>query len=196
MRAVFRYNKALLKISGRVRPDAGDITQHEDCGKDRGRYIVIRKANVTDVKQIAKLIKYYAARNKMLPRSLNELYENIRDFFVYTEGKAVYGCCALHIDWEDLGEIKSLAVARSKLRKSIGRRLLESCLKEARALKLSRVFALTYAPEFFKKRGFAPFDKQNLPHKIWNECIRCVHFPDCGETAMLKELKKDVRVQS
>ena len=74
---------------------------------------MIRKAKVTDIKSIQKLINYYARRDKMLPRSLNELYENIRDFFVYAEGAKVYGACALHIDWEDLSEIKSLAVAPS-----------------------------------------------------------------------------------
>ncbi|MDD5495895.1 MAG: N-acetyltransferase [Candidatus Omnitrophica bacterium] len=149
---------------------------------------MIRKANVTDVKQIQKLITYYAKKDRMLPRSLNELYENIRDFYVYAEGKKVYGCCALHVDWEDLSEIKSLAVADSKMGKGIGGRLLQCCLKEARALKLKKVFALTYVPDFFENAGFHIIDKSELPHKIWSECIKCVYFPDCKEIAMLREL--------
>jgi len=149
---------------------------------------VIRKANVSDIKKIYKLIAYYAARDQMLPRSLNELYEHVRDYVVYAEGAHLYGCCALHVDWEDLGEIKSLAVARSHLRRGIGARLLKHCLKEAGQLRLKKVFALTFVPLFFKKLGFTVIDKQNLPHKIWNECINCVHFPNCSETALLKEL--------
>lgn len=149
---------------------------------------MIRKANVNDVKKIQKLIGHYAKRERMLPRSLNELYENIRDFFVYAEGNNIYGCCALHVDWEDLSEIKSLAVANSKSGKGIGKKLLAHCLKEAKALKVKKVFALTYIPSFFEPFGFKIVDKKELPHKIWSECIKCVYFPGCKEIAMLKEV--------
>ena len=149
---------------------------------------MIRKARVTDVKKIQKLIQHYAKRDRMLPRSLNELYENLRDFFVYCEGKTIYGCCALHIDWEDLSEIKSLAVANSRSGKGIGSKLLASCFKEARALRLKKVFALTYIPKFFEKFSFKIINKKELPHKIWSECIKCVYFPGCKEIAMMKEL--------
>jgi amino-acid N-acetyltransferase len=149
---------------------------------------VIRKAKVTDIKKIQKLINYHAKRDKMLPRSLNELYENVRDFFVYAEGSTVYGCCALHIDWEDLSEIKSLAVAPSRVKKGIGGKLLDECMKEAKALKLKKVFALTYVPGFFAKFGFKVVDKETLPHKIWSECVKCVYFPRCKEIAVMKEI--------
>ena len=149
---------------------------------------MIRKARVTDVKKIQKLINHYAKRDKMLPRSLNELYENIRDFFVYADGAKVYGCCALHIDWEDLAEIKSLAVLPAKVNKDIGTKLLEECIKEARVLKIKKIFALTYVPGFFGKFGFKIVDKAQLPHKIWSECIKCVYFPGCKEIAVMKEL--------
>lgn len=148
----------------------------------------IRKANVSDVKKIQKLVNYYAKRERMLPRSLNELYENIRDFYVYAEGKKIYGCCALHIDWEDLSEIKSLAVAPSKSGKGIGVKLLKKCLSDAKALKVSKVFALTYIPHFFENMGFKHINKSELPHKIWSECIKCLYFPGCKEIAMMKEL--------
>ncbi len=149
---------------------------------------MIRKATVNDVKKIQKLVNYYAKRERMLPRSLNELYENIRDFFIYTEGGKVLGCCALHIDWEDLAEIKSLAVLSSKGGKGIGTKLLDQCMKDAKVLKVRKVFALTYVPEFFEKFGFKIVDKKELPHKIWSECIRCMYFPGCKEIAMVKEL--------
>lgn len=149
---------------------------------------MIRKANVDDVKKIQKLINYYAKRSKMLPRSLSEIYENVRDFVVYVEGKKIYGCCALHIDWEDLAEIKSLAVAPSRTKLGIGKKMLESCLKEARALKVKKVFALTYVPEFFEHFGFETVNKKDLPHKIWSECIKCIYFTNCKEIAMMREL--------
>ena len=149
---------------------------------------MIRKATVNDVKKIQKLVNYYAKRERMLPRSLNELYENIRDFFVYAEGGKIIGCCALHIDWEDLAEIKSLAVLSSKTGKGIGARLLDQCMKDAKILKVRKVFALTYVPEFFENFGFKIVDKKELPHKIWSECIRCMYFPNCKEIAMVKEL--------
>ena len=150
--------------------------------------MVIRKATVADVKKIQKLINFYAKREEMLPRSLNELYENIRDFFVYSEGSNIYGACALHIDWENLAEIKSLAVDRSKCGEGIGVKLLAQCLKDAKVLKVRKVFALTYIPEFFEKFGFKIIDRKELPHKIWSECIRCMYFPGCKEIAMVKEI--------
>jgi len=135
-----------------------------------------------------KLINYYAKRDKMLPRSLNELYENIRDFFVYSEGKKILGCCALHIDWEDLSEIKSLAVAPSKTGRGVGKKLLVECIKEAKMMKVKKIFALTYVPGFFERFGFTVIDKSELPHKIWSECIKCVYFPGCKEIAVMKEI--------
>ncbi len=149
---------------------------------------MIRKAKVTDIKKIQKLINYHAKRDRMLPRSLNELYENIRDFFVYADGAKVHGCCALHIDWEDLSEIKSLAVAPDKSGKGIGGKLIEQCIKEAKELKIKKVFALTYVPDFFRRFGFRVISKNKLPHKIWSECIKCVYFPKCKEIAVMREL--------
>ena len=149
---------------------------------------MIRKATVADVKKIQKLVNFYAKKERMLPRSLNELYENIRDFFVYADDSSIYGCCALHIDWEDLAEIKSLAVENKRCGKGIGKKLLAQCLKDAKKLKVRKVFALTYIPEFFETFGFSIVDKKELPHKIWSECIRCMYFPDCKEIAMMLEI--------
>ncbi len=149
---------------------------------------MIRKAKISDIKELHKLINFYAERGEMLPRSLNELYENIRDFLVFEEKGEVLGCCALHVSWEDLGEIKSLAVKLAHTGKGIGRKLIEECLEETNELGIKKVFALTFRPEYFEKRGFRKIEKDELPHKIWSECINCAKFPNCEEVAMLKEM--------
>jgi len=149
---------------------------------------MIRKAKISDIKELHKLINFYADRGEMLPRSLNELYENIRDFLIFEEKGEILGCCALHVSWEDLGEIKSLAVKPGYTGKGIGRKLIEGCLEETNDLGIKKVFALTFKPEYFEKRGFRKIEKDELPHKIWSECINCAKFPNCDEIAMLKEM--------
>ena len=145
---------------------------------------MIRKAAIDDIKEIQELINYYAKQDRMLPRSLNELYENIRDFFVYEVKGKISGCCALHPTWEDLAEVKSLAVKESAHKKGIGAKLVKAALADAKKLKVKKVFALTYVPEFFEKMGFKRIEHAKLPHKIWSECIKCVKFPDCAENAL------------
>ncbi len=150
---------------------------------------MIRKAKISDVKEIQRLINFYASQDLMLPRSLNELYENVRDYFIFEEKGRIVGTCALHISWDDLAEIKSLAVEESKQRKGIGSSLLNQALKEAKDLDIKRVFVLTYKPEFFRKFGFKDIEKQKLPQKIWGECINCAKFPGCQEVALITELE-------
>jgi len=149
---------------------------------------MIRKARIKDVKQIQSLINSFAKKEMMLPRSLNELYENIRDFWVAEENNRLIGCCALHISWDDLAEIKALAVAKNRQKKGIGKNLVIACLSEAKDLGAKKVFALTYKPEYFKQFGFRRIKHANLPHKIWAECINCCKFPNCQEIALLKIL--------
>lgn len=122
----------------------------------------------------------------MLPRSLNELYENVRDYYVFqTIDSEIAAVCALHVLWEDLAEIKSLVVRQSQQRQGIGRMLINCCKEEAAALGVSQVFALTYVKGFFTRLGFTELDKALLPHKIWGDCIRCSKFPDCDEQAVI-----------
>lgn len=149
---------------------------------------MIRKAKIKDIKQIQKLINSFAKKDIMLPRSLNELYENIRDFWVAEEGKRIVGCSALHISWDDLAEIKSFAVDKNRQKKGIGRELITVCIDEARNLGAGKIFVLTYKPDYFKRFGFRRIKHADLPHKIWAECINCPKFPDCQETALLKIL--------
>ncbi|MDD5691937.1 MAG: N-acetyltransferase [Candidatus Omnitrophica bacterium] len=149
---------------------------------------MIRKAKIKDIKQIQELIGCFARMDVMLPRSLNELYENIRDFWVYEDKGKLIGCAALHISWDDLAEIKSLAVAKNKQGKGIGRDLATACLAEAKVMGAKKIFVLTYKPEFFKKLGFKRIKQSDLPHKIWAECINCSKFPNCREIPLLKIL--------
>ncbi len=143
-----------------------------------------RKAKLKDAESIQFLINEYAKRGLMLPRSINSIYENIRDFWVYEEERKVLGTCALTVFWDDLAEIRSLAVSPSETGRGIGSTLVKKALEEASELGVKRVFTLTYQVEFFKKLGFYEIDKNTLPHKIWRDCINCVKFPNCDETAM------------
>ena len=90
--------------------------------------------------------------------------------------------------WEDLAEIRSLAVDKVHQKRGIGKNLVRECLKEARALGVKRIFALTYSPDFFKKMGFKDADKSSLPQKIWGDCLRCPRFPECDEHAVIISL--------
>jgi amino-acid N-acetyltransferase len=152
---------------------------------------VVRRARVADAEQIQRLITMFAERDEMLHRSLGEVYENIRDFYVAEdEAGSVVGCGGLHVCWSHLAEIKSLAVDERHQGHGYGKRIVLACMDEARELGLQTVFALTYKPEFFTRLGFRIVDKAMLPHKVWNECIRCPKFPGCGEIAVVYDLNR------
>jgi amino-acid N-acetyltransferase len=145
---------------------------------------------IADIGHVHKLVNEYAARELMLPRSLNELYENVRDYYICeTQSGFIAAACALHVLWEDLAEIKSLVVREDMQRQGIGRRLIDCCKEEASGLGVGQVFALTYVKGFFLRIGFKEIDKATLPHKIWGDCIRCSKFPDCDEQAVIIEVK-------
>ena len=151
---------------------------------------MIRKAVTQEVKPIHQLLGYYAEKGLLLPRSLSELYDHLRDLFVLVDedqGDRVLGVCSLGVCWEDLAEIRSLVVEESHRGLGIGRQLVEACISEATSLGLNRIFALTYQVEFFERLGFRQVDKATLPHKIWADCIRCIKFPECDETALIIE---------
>ena len=151
---------------------------------------MIRKASIKDIKAIHELLHEYGKTGDLLARPLSELYDHVRDFWVYTDNQEdrVVGFCALQFCWEDLAEIRSLAVHPDHLGKKIGIRLVETALLEAKSFHIKKVFTLTYQPDFFKKFGFVRIDRSDLPLKIWSDCIICVKFPDCDETAMMKSL--------
>ncbi len=149
---------------------------------------MLRKAQIYDVERINELVNQFAKKDLMLPRPLSELYENIRDYFVYVNNENIIGCAALHIFWKDLGEIKSVAVDSSFQKKGFGRELIQKCIEDGGKLGINRLFVLTYIPDFFENIGFKRIDKDLLPHKIWSECIKCYKFPDCGEVPLMIEI--------
>jgi amino-acid N-acetyltransferase len=166
--------------------------------------MTIRKALIKDIPAIHKLLNHYGDQGLLLPRSLSELYDHVRDFFVLENegqgpatspdpgeslsGPELIGVCALGICWEDLAEIKSLAVREENQGKGLGSRLVAECLDDARHLGLKKVFTLTYVPGFFIRQGFQEVEKSVLPHKIWADCLKCPKFPDCDETALMIDL--------
>jgi amino-acid N-acetyltransferase len=154
---------------------------------------MIRKARMADVKAIQRLVAEYARKGDMLPRSLSEIYENLRDYFVCEDGGEVIGSAAIHIMWEDLAEVRSLAVRDGRMRRGVGTQLVEACISEAIVLGIARVFALTYKPEFFERLGFHRVDKAELPQKIWTDCLKCAKFPDCDEIALVADFSGRVR---
>jgi amino-acid N-acetyltransferase len=150
---------------------------------------MIRNARMEDVKAIYNLLNHFAQKGLLLARSYSSLYDQLRDFHVFVEktgaGERIIGVGALHICWENLAEIRSLAVDEDFQRKGIGSQLVAACLAEAEAFGIPRVFTLTYQPGFFAGLGFTPIDKKELPHKVWSDCINCSKFPDCNEEAMI-----------
>jgi amino-acid N-acetyltransferase len=152
---------------------------------------MIRKASIKDVNNIYNLINFWSNKGRLLNRSLNYIYEHVRDFWVYEEKGVIIGCCALHVvGWQNLGEVKSLAVQKKVQGKGLGKRLVKKCLDEAKALGMEEVFALTFVGPFFKHLGFKEIDKKYLPHKIWSDCVNCIYFPNCNEEAVIFKLKK------
>jgi len=152
---------------------------------------MIRKAIIADVREIHRLLLGYAREGLLLSRSLAELYESLRDFYVYESDGRVVGAAALNICWEDLAELRSLAVHPDYNGRGVGRDLVLACLDEARRLGIRKVFALTYKQAFFEKLGFSVIEKSQLPHKIWGDCMKCAKFPDCDEIALSIELAVD-----
>jgi amino-acid N-acetyltransferase len=154
---------------------------------------MVRKATIKDVKVIHKILQEFGNQGRLLPRPLSKIYDHLRDFSVYVDPSVndVVGCCALQFCWEDLAEIRSLAVLPSFQRKGIGKMLALNALSEAQAYRVKQVFTLTYEPDFFKQFGFLRINRSELPLKIWGDCILCVKFPDCDEIAMMKQLEQD-----
>jgi len=152
---------------------------------------MLRKARIGDVKTIHRMINLSAGKGEMLPRSLMDIYNSLRDFIVYCDedGSQVIGICAMNIIWENLAEIRSLYVDKNYRGQGIGRKLVEFCISEAITLELFRIFSLTYKREFFVQLGFKEVDRSTLPEKIWSDCFRCSKYPDyCDEVAVIIEL--------
>lgn len=148
--------------------------------------MTIRKAKVQDVAAIKNLIGEYADKGEMLPRAFGEIYDSLRDFHVCEVDGAVAGVAAVHIGWEGIAELRSVAVSKGHVGRGIGTRLVNACLDDAREMGVREVFVLTYVEGFFRKMGFGSAERDELPQKVWMECRnKCVKYPDkCNETAL------------
>lgn len=150
--------------------------------------MIYRKATFADVEAIQKIVNAYAEQGLMLARARNILYESLRDFIIAEENGEILGVGALHMVWDELAEVRALAVAPAVINSGVGRNIVLGLIEEAKQLGVKTVFALTYQPGFFAKLGFSEQPKERLSHKVWKECINCAKFPNCDEIAMVKEL--------
>jgi len=141
-----------------------------------------------DAEAICGIVNYHAERGRMLHRSLEQVYEQLRNFLVADADGHVVGCVAVEISWADLAEVKSLAVDPGHIGRGIGGRLVGSAIRDGEALGLTRLFALTSERGFFERNGFRVIDKEQLPSKVWRECAVCPKQDACDEIAMMLEL--------
>ncbi|MEE9371088.1 MAG: N-acetyltransferase [Sedimentisphaerales bacterium] len=151
----------------------------------------IRNAKISDAKAIYALINSYAERDKMLFRSMADIYENLQSFIIAELDGNVLGCCALQIIWSDLAEIKSLAVDEANTGTGVGKMLVAAAIEQAQQLGLPSVFALTLRPNFFEKMGFKVIEKDTLPMKVWSDCAKCPKQQNCDEIAVIKTMKRE-----
>ncbi|MBN1555702.1 MAG: N-acetyltransferase [Phycisphaerae bacterium] len=149
----------------------------------------IRHARISDAPAMVALINYYAERGRMLHRSLESVYDCIREFLVAEEGGAVLGCVAIDVFWANLAEIKSLAVAQEARGKGVGKALVAAAAKDAARIGVTRLFALTYERGFFEACGFAVVGKDALPEKVWRECFICPKKDNCDEIPMIRDIQ-------
>lgn len=148
--------------------------------------MIYRKAIFADIEQIYEAVNGYAKDGVMLARSRNTLYETLRDMYVAEEDGRILGAGGLHIIWNELAEVRTMAVLPEAVGRGIGRKIVELLMEEGKTLGVKEVFTLTYKPGFFSKLGFAEITKEELPHKVWKECIDCPKFPNCDEIAMMR----------
>jgi len=151
------------------------------------------KATLRDIPQMQSLVEDEVKEGIILKRSDDEVATNIRSYILAKEGRQLLGYAALHIHSPRLAEIRSLIVSKEQRGRRIGQKLVTFMLDEARELGVSEeVLVLTYLPEFFKKLHFVEIGKESIPeHKIWTDCIKCIHFPVCNEVSLVYKLKKE-----
>ncbi len=147
---------------------------------------LIRKATIDDTSDMFKLINDYAEEGKLLHRTLGSIYEHLQCFYVAECNGAVIGTASLHILDKDLAEIRSLTVSSEFFGKGIGKRLVQTVIRETKTLGVQTLLSLTYQVDFFKKCGFRLVDKKQLPMaKVWKDCMHCSKFSNCDEHAMI-----------
>jgi len=148
--------------------------------------IELRKATLHDIPQMQELVKEEVKKGTILLRSDDEVATNIRSYTLVFNNKQLIGYAALHIHSPKLAEIRSLIVDASARGLGAGKKLVEYCKEEAKTLGVKEILVLTYIADFFRKLGFIEIDKEKIPdHKIWADCIKCIHFPICNEISLI-----------
>jgi len=152
--------------------------------------IKLLKATLSDVPDMLKMVTNEIKDGIILDRSEDEISTNIRSYVLAKDGNKLVGYTALHIHSKRLAEIRSLIVDVGYRGQKIGQSMVEFSIKEANTLGVEEdVLVLTYLPLFFKKLNFQEIDKESIPeHKIWTDCIKCIHFPVCNEVALVYKL--------
>jgi len=145
-----------------------------------------RNAVLPDVEQIDSIIQPYSRQGTLLPRTVAELSENIRDFIVAEDAGRIIGCGALHLYGIHLAEIRTIAVHPIAKGRGAGRKLVEALLVEAERHRVSCVCLFTRIPDFFSHMGFSVAHREELPDKIYKDCIHCPHLLACDEIAMVR----------
>ncbi len=175
-----------------IRQRASELHAHAEPVERGEAPLLAERAVVFDAPEIHRLIQYwFETTGDVLPRTEGEIYETIRDFIVVRSpnGKTLLAAGALHVEWRDLAEIKSLVVDPGSQGKGLGRIVVEACLVDAVELQLKTVFALTTTPAFFERLGFRISGVSAFPRKVWNECFKCPKYDACDEIAVTIDLR-------
>jgi len=139
--------------------------------------IEIRAARTSDIKGIRKLIDFYALQRRVLSKETVTLYESVQEFIVAVEGDEVVGCAGLHVLWEDLAEVRTVAVSERLRRHGIGQRLLDAVIERAKSLGVKRIFCLTFETDFFGRNGFEPIEGTPVDPEVYSQLL---HSYDTG----------------
>ena len=166
--------------------EPGDAERPANGAGDDG--VTLRRATLADVPGIAGVMADYVIEGVLLPRPVSELYQCIREFHVAVKDGEVVACAALRLLWDDVGEVRSLAVRPDQHGHGLGAKLVSRVLEDARALGLPRVIALTREQAFFEKCGFTVVQRDSLPRKVWTDCVRCPKRHACDEVAVVLDL--------
>jgi amino-acid N-acetyltransferase len=137
-----------------------------------GATVQVRRARTSDVRPIRRLVDTYAQGRRLLSKATVTLYEDVQEFFVAERAGEVVGCGALHVLWEDLAEVRTLAVDPQAQGAGVGHQVLLTLLDQARALGISRVFCLTFETEFFGRHGFVEIEGTPVPHDVFEQLLQ------------------------
>ena len=148
--------------------------------------MLARSATLPDAFAIEQLVQVHVADGTLLPRSLAEICENIRDFIVIEHEGEIVGCGALHLYGMHLAEVRTITITGNAEGRGAGRLLIDALLAEAKRQSVTCVCLFTRIPEFFGKLGFQPVEKEALPDKMHKDCLKCPRLNACDEIAMYR----------